>query len=96
MPSQWGRDKKCPACGVSYKKFRTGLRFSDIVQWFWVCDPDSSRWRYKRRRTILGAWHGAKKEGWELHKHECQQQALHHDAREPEHPDFATVEGVPF
>lgn len=96
MSSQWGRDRKCQTCGVSYKKFRTGLRFADIVQWFWINDTDSSRWRYKRRRTILGAWHGAKKEGWELHKQECQLQREHDDAREPERPNFATVEGVPF
>lgn len=87
MPSQWGKGDKCPSCGVSYQKFRTGLRFSDIVAWFFVNSDDSKDWRYKRRRTILGAWHGAKLEGWEMHKQECAQQA-----------EYAAqyVEGVPF
>lgn len=96
MSSQWGKDKKCSSCGITYKKFRTGLRFADIVQWFWINGDDSSRWRYKRRSTILGAWHGAKKAGWDLHQVECQMQLEHDDAREPEEPLFDAVEGVPF
>lgn len=96
VSSQWGRDRKCPSCGISYKKHRTGLRFMDVKQWFWINSDDSSRWRYKRRSTILGAWHAAKLASWDLHQIECQLQQEHDDAREPELPNLDFVEGVPF
>lgn len=31
----------------------------------WVGDDDSSKWRYKRRNTVLGLWHQIKKEMYE-------------------------------
>jgi hypothetical protein len=96
VPSQWGRDKTCPSCGISYKKHRTGLRFMDVKQWFWINSEDSSCWRYKRRSTILGAWHAAKIQSWELHLQECALQSEYDDAREPAKPCFDLVEGCPF
>jgi hypothetical protein len=30
----------------------------------WIADEDSSRWRYKRRGTVLGFWHSLKLAMW--------------------------------
>lgn len=60
--------------GQGYDAFRTGLTFEDAIDLMHVGGDDSSRWRYHRRRGVLGFLHGLKQQLW--------QQVL--DAREGE------------
>lgn len=41
----------------------------------WVADNDPSRWRYKRRHTILGLWHDIKRSMWQDHIAQCGESA---------------------
>lgn len=61
----------CPFCGLAYQDFRTGLTFQDVKSMFWVNDPDSATWKYKRRNTVLGKWHQIKQELWARHLDGC-------------------------
>lgn len=93
-----GNGEKCPHCGMLYHDFRTGLSFSDIWAWYWTSDEDSSKWRYKRRRTILGKWHQTKKEGWRMHvEHACPSLREPGDEAHAEGEfQLQLVEGIPF
>lgn len=68
MSNYRGNAEQCPHCRVTYKRFRSGLTYQDV--WSMLADnsPDPADWRYKRRRTILGAWHQFKRELWQRHK----------------------------
>lgn len=66
-----GNSDRCPHCGLTYGRFRTGLTYQDVVGWLWDNSEDSADWRYKRRGTILGLWHQTKKEFWEEHIRAC-------------------------
>jgi hypothetical protein len=61
----------CPHCGLKYKDFRTGLSFSEVRNLYWVSDPDSEAWKYKRRNTVLGKWREIKLEMWAAHLYGC-------------------------
>lgn len=42
---------------------------------------DTSKWKYKRRRTILGKWHQIKRELWRYHTEvECVRQRTYNEA----------------
>jgi hypothetical protein len=43
-----------------YDKFRTGLSYRDIWEMMRDDSEESSRWRYKRRGTVLVMWHELK------------------------------------
>ena len=62
-----GNDEKCPHCGIKYRDFHTGLRYVDVYCWMMDNETDPSKWRYKRRHTILGKWHQHKMEMWKFH-----------------------------
>lgn len=54
--SRWGANRGDPA----YDAFRTGLTYREVRRMLWVHDNDRSRWRHKRRGTVLGLWHEIK------------------------------------
>ena len=56
MPSRYGVKHGMPG----YDEFRTGLTYRDVWEMFRDDSEDSSKWKYKRRRTVLGAWHEIK------------------------------------
>ena len=61
----------CEHCGLKYRDFRTGLTYSAVRDTYWVADPDSAKWKYKRRNTVLGKWREIKKEMWAEHLYQC-------------------------
>lgn len=63
---------ECPYCGMVYDNFRTGLKYRDVREMFWVESDDPQEWRYKRRHTILGKWRQIKQEMWEQHIADCE------------------------
>ncbi len=65
------RIEKCPCCGIAYGKFRTGLDYFEVYSMYWSDDPDSDKWRYKRRGTILGKWYEIKQGMWANHLETC-------------------------
>lgn len=71
MSRYHGNAETCPSCGVSYGRFRTGLTYRDVWLWFYDESDDRSEWRYKRRGTVLGAWHQHKRELWAEHLSLC-------------------------
>lgn len=66
-----GNSEECPHCGITYGELRTGLTYRDVWIWFHDDSPDRSEWRYKRRGTVLGAWHQAKLDLWDRHIEDC-------------------------
>ena len=86
--SRWsGRHDTCPICGITYESFKTGMSFGDVRMMLWVGDPDYSRWKYKRRHTVLGLWHSIKLSMWNEHVYLCEEQLRYtlveeHDAKE--------------
>jgi hypothetical protein len=54
--STWGRRNGLPG----YDEFRTGLSFRDVKRMLYVHNADSSKWRYRRRGTVLGFHHALK------------------------------------
>jgi hypothetical protein len=48
-----------------YDRFTTGLTFREVKRMMFDNHQDRSRWRYKRRHTVLGAWHAIKLSMWE-------------------------------
>jgi hypothetical protein len=53
---------------MTYEDFRTGLTFRDVRQMLWVASSDSSKWRHKRRNTVLGHWRAIKLAMWREHE----------------------------
>lgn len=66
-----GNSDRCPHCGLTYQRFRTGLTYEEVFLFFWTSSDDPSEWRYKKRNTVLGKWHQLKKEAWKHHLEEC-------------------------
>jgi hypothetical protein len=62
----------CPTCGMKYEDFRTGMDFQAVKDMLWTGNEDPDTWRYKRRNTVLGLWHGLKKDMWNEHLVMCQ------------------------
>jgi hypothetical protein len=56
VASTWGSRNNMPG----YDKFRTGLSYRDVWEMMRDDSPDTKHWRYKRRGTVLGAWHELK------------------------------------
>lgn len=54
--STWGARNGLPG----YDEFRTGLTFREVKRLMFDNHEDRARWKYKRRRTVLGAWHELK------------------------------------
>jgi hypothetical protein len=67
----------CEHCGQVYKKFRTGLTFTEVRNMYWVTDTNSEKWKYKRRNTVLGKWREIKQDMWKTHLYDCASDALH-------------------
>lgn len=65
---------ECPCCLITYGDFRCGLTYNDAFLELWSMDGDTSTWRYKRRRTILGYMHMRKKAAWRDHLAQCAQE----------------------
>jgi hypothetical protein len=61
-----------------YREFKVFDRdgFAETVRSLYVADEDSSKWRYRRRGTILGMMHAHKKELWEQHTTYCPNNGL--------------------
>ncbi len=55
---------------MTYETFRTGLTFADVREMMMVGSDDPSKWRYKRRRSVLGFWHQIKQQMWQTYLHE--------------------------
>lgn len=64
---------KCKNCGFKYDDLRTGETFASIRNMLWVDDSDSSRWRHKRRGSVLGFWHELKQGMWREHLEMCKE-----------------------
>ena len=58
--STWGERNGLPG----YDDFRTGLTFRIVKRLMFDNHDDRSRWKYKRRHTVLGAWHELKLQMW--------------------------------
>ena len=56
VASTWGSRHGLPG----YDKFRTGLSYRDVWEMMRDDSEYTKHWRYKRRRTVLGAWHELK------------------------------------
>ena len=56
MASTWGERHGLPG----YDTFRTGLTFAMVKRMMFDAHEDRSLWKYKRRHTVLGAWHDLK------------------------------------
>ena len=92
-----GNSDTCPCCGLTYRDFRTGLTYADVFLWLWSYSQESSNWKYKRRRTVLGRWHMTKKQMWNQHIFECAIQSKSvRAARALNIPLDQYVPGVPF
>ena len=50
---------------MTYADLRTGLTYRDVYAMMWVNDDDTSRWRCKSRRAVLGFWHELKLAMWD-------------------------------
>jgi hypothetical protein len=62
---------KCPNCGQEYDNFSTNLTFKEVRDMMWVNDQDSTQWRHKRRKSVLGYWHELKLAMWREHLEMC-------------------------
>ena len=63
----------CPMCGLKYKDFRCSLKaFSEVKeQMFIPSEQDPTKWKYKRKKGVLGYWHMVKKTEWQHHLDDC-------------------------
>ena len=66
-----GNGERCPICGLTYGRFRTGLTFAEVRSWLWVGSDDPRDWKPKRRGSVLGLWHETKKMLWAEHIRGC-------------------------
>lgn len=69
-------DQTCEHCGLVYSDFRTGYKYTEVRMLLWVADEDYSKWKYKRRHTVLGLWHSIKRSLWDEHIYVCEMAAL--------------------
>lgn len=79
----------CPFCGERYEDFRTGLTFADVKAMYWVEDPDSAKWKYKRRYTVLGKWRQIKLSLWDRHLEGCEKENAKIDQKSVDRPERA-------
>jgi len=69
----------CEHCGLEYDDFRTGMTFKEVRNLYWVSNPDSETWKYKRRNTVLGKWREIKLKMWDEHLYLCAAHAMFED-----------------
>ncbi|MCK5558127.1 MAG: hypothetical protein KAJ01_07105 [Candidatus Hydrogenedentes bacterium] len=62
---------ECPYCGLLYGDFKTGETFGAVRERLWREAADPTKWKYKRRNTVLGLWHSLKQDLWEEHIEHC-------------------------
>ncbi len=67
---------QCERCGLYYDDMLTGLTYGEVFEMLWEPSHDPSRWRYKRRHTVLGKWHQIKLELWEYHLETCEGESV--------------------
>lgn len=69
------RNLRCEGCLLRcrYRDFKVFDRhgFQEVKNSLWVDSDDPADWKYKRRRTILGIMHSAKRMLWEEHTEIC-------------------------
>jgi hypothetical protein len=65
----------CPECGLSYDNFRTGETFASVKESMHVASDDTTTWRYRTRRMVLGCWHAMKLSLFRSHVAECEHYA---------------------
>jgi hypothetical protein len=53
--------------GRGYASFQTGLDFATVRSFLWAVEEDPTKWRYKRRNTVLGLWREMKQQLWQQH-----------------------------
>ena len=58
MASKWGAKNGLPG----YDTFRSGLSYQQVFEMLKDSHEDPKLWRFKRRGTVLGAWHQIKLE----------------------------------
>ena len=66
-------DEVCPVCLLAYEKFRTGENYRSVYASLWRASEEPTAWRNKRRKGILGAWHGLKRMMWDNHLRQCEE-----------------------
>ena len=55
---------------ISYKDFRTGLKYRDVYEMLWSYSEDNKDWHPGiSRHTVLGKWHEIKLEMYEEYLH---------------------------
>lgn len=109
MSNYRGNAERCPHCGITYGKFRTGMTYQQVYDLLKDNESDPEKWKYKRRHTILGNWFAMKQQLWAQHTEEggCEKdprniaaRALAHDVDMVEALDEATFGGddsdIPF
>lgn len=74
MSRYYGNHERCPSCGMLYRDFRcTAFTcFQEVKDSLWIDSDNSDDWKYKRKGTVLGRWHMAKKREWEEHLVICE------------------------
>jgi len=60
---------------MAYDAFRTGMTYREVFAEFWRAEDDRTRWRNKRRGTVLGRWHEHKADLWAQHQAWCAEMA---------------------
>jgi len=78
----------CPGCGISYKRFSTGLDYQAVYDMMCVPSDDPKDWRCKSRHGVLGFWREIKQGDWRRHMSECIDLESADDGRQ------GTTEGV--
>jgi hypothetical protein len=48
------------SCGGVYDRLRTGMTFTEVRR-----SMDPARWKYRRRRSVLGYWRQIKLQLWD-------------------------------
>ena len=76
-----GNEDTCLVCGLKYRSLRTGYTYAEVRMLLWVGDPDYSKWKYKRRNTVLGLWWSIKQSLWKQHLIECEQMVMWAEAQ---------------
>ena len=70
------RNLRCDGCSMNcrYRDFKIYDRygFQEVRNSLWVDSDNSEKWKYKRRRTVLGIMHITKRALWEEYTDICQ------------------------
>lgn len=68
-----GDGETCPACGVTYKSFKSTIgTFAEAkAQLYKAAEENPNKWRHKTLGCVLGHWHAVKQAEWTEHKAGC-------------------------